>query len=145
MTHPHKLETKNKRGTCPDQLLQKIKDAKKSLGHTPSKKDFIDYCGGQRFVHLIYKTFGSWSNGVKMAGMQQKEVLKKGKPRKPNYRKEELLEYLRIFYEENGRPPTETDTRRGLIPDSIAYRRIWGGMPAARLAAGITEKVGRWV
>ena len=48
VTHPIKLETKNKRGTCPDQLLDKIRQVKEKVGHTPTLKEFIIETGGQR-------------------------------------------------------------------------------------------------
>ncbi len=140
-----RLETKNKRGTCPDQLLEKIKEVAKHVGRNPSKVDFIDYWQSQRYVHLIYKTFGSWSKAKEMAGygeIEQKTV--KGFKKKA-YSKEELLEYLQIFYQENGKVPTETDCRRGLVPDSLIYRRHFGSLPKARELAGLYDEVGRWV
>lgn len=136
-----RLETKNKRGTCPDQLLQKIKDASAHYGYTPSKNEFIDYCRSQRFVHLIYTTFGSWSKAVKMAGFQVRQGTGMiGKKRK-DYSDEELLEYLQIFYQESGRVPTETDCRRGLIPSSESYTRRWGSFPKAREIAGLPKVI----
>jgi len=136
------LETKNKRGTCPDQLLQKIRDVHEVLGKTPTKRDFIDHYESQRYMHIIYATFGSWTKAVKMAGLKPVVQERKGGGR---YSDEELLEYLDIFYRENGKPPTETDCRRGLVPDSNIYRRRFGSFTRARELAGITEPVGRWV
>lgn len=87
MSHPKQLETDNKRGTCPDQLLDKIKQVIKKLGRVPSSKEFVKECGTQRYKHLIFKVFGSWNNALKMIGEQ---------PKKPSrhYEKEELLNYL---------------------------------------------------
>jgi len=140
------LEVKNKRGTCPDQLLYKIKVVAEKLGHSPSLSEFVDYYQSQRFLATIIKTFGSWINAKKMAG--HGEPLPLGNPKgfkKPKYHDEELLEYLQMFYKENKKIPTETDARRGLIPSSSLYKRRFGGLPAARELAGIHEKVGRWV
>lgn len=137
------LETKNKRGTCPDQLLDRIKEVASKIGKTPTKDNFIDYYGSARYISLIYKTFGSWSNGLTMAGYSRKtwRKLQKG-TKKPRYQEEDLLEYLRIFYQENGKVPTETDCRRGLIPDSKIYCRKFGSFPKARELAGINDDVG---
>lgn len=135
------LETKNKRGTCPDQLLDKIKKCAEAIGQTPSKREFIDWCESQRYVHLIYKTFGSWSAAIKMINLK-KRVKKECGGRK-KYSNEELLEYLQIFYQENGTPPTETDCRRGLIPDSSVYKRRFGSLPKARELAGIYDEVSK--
>lgn len=144
------LETKNKRGTCPDQLLHKIRVVSEAIGHSPSKDEFIDYYKSQKFIHIIYKTFGSWANAKELAGAQVlSSYFKKGdsKPslrRKP-YTSDELIELMKIFYEENRKPPTETDCRRGLLPDSQIFRKVFGSMARARKAAGIHDQVGRWV
>jgi predicted transcriptional regulator len=131
------LETKNKRGTCPDQLLAKIKECKKALGEVPSKIQFIEYCGSQRFVHLIYKTYGSWSNALKMLGMQPKQSKIEENQTKPRYTNEELLEYITIFFQENGKVPTYTDCKRGLLPSYDIYERRFGSFPKAREIAGL--------
>jgi len=137
MSHPITLETKNKRGTCPDQLLDKIKKVSNQLGHTPSKREFIQVCETQRYMHLIYKTFGSWPNALKMAKLNPKPKTENGGHRK--YSDEELLEYLRIFTQEFNKVPTYTDFRRGLLPDYAIYTRRWGGIENARQEAGIYE------
>lgn len=140
------LETKNKRGTCPDQLLAKINEVAKAIGHSPTKNDFIDYWKSQKYVHIIYKTFGSWDKAKQMAGQQilTSNSVKQQKSWK-RYTREELIEYMQVFYQENNRPPTETDCRRGLVPDSAVYKRMFGSMQNARNEAGIKEQVGRWV
>jgi len=130
------LERKNKKGTCPDQLLDKIKQAAQALGHTPSKHDFIGFCESQRFLHLIYKTFGSYRNALKILGMQPKQQ-KFGTHKK--YSDAELLEYLRIYAQENRKIPTYTDCRRGLLPTYDTYIRRWGSMENARRVAGVYE------
>lgn len=140
------LESKNKRGTCPDQLLEKINVCAKSIGHSPTKMEFIDFYASQKYIHIIYKTFGSWDKAKKMAGH---EILKsdsnnlKGKTRH-FYTRDEVIEYFQIFFQENDRPPTCTDCRRGLIPDYSVIKGLFGSMQAARDAAGITGEVGRW-
>lgn len=132
------LETKNKRGTCPDQLLETIKRCAKEIGHTPSKKEFIDFHKSQRFVHLIYKTFGNWPNAIKMAKLQPKKY------ESPNnyrvYSDDELLEYLTIFADENNRLPTFTDFKRDYLPSYDIYIRRFGSIKRARVAAGIAMR-----
>lgn len=134
-----KLETKNKRGTCPDQLLAKILEAKTFYKRTPTQQEFVEFCGTQRYKHLIYTTFGSWKKAVEMAGLE----LAKGKssvPKKKQYSREELLEYIVVFYKKHKRPPTESDCRRGLLPGGDVYRRRFGSLPKAKAEAGIVEK-----
>lgn len=138
-----RLETKNVRGSCPDQIKAKIVECYTSLGHTPSKGEFLDYCGTQRYIHLAYATFGSWSKAVAAAKLSPKIAKRSGGLR--NYSNDELLEALTVLYQETGRIPTESDYRRGLIPSPEVYRRRWGSMAKARLAAGIQEfPKGRW-
>lgn len=140
-----RLETKNKRGTCPDQLIAKIVECEKELGHSPSKDDFITYCGSQRYVHLIYTTFGSWTEAVKRAGLQLKEHKTNKGILKNNYSDDELLDFLSIYWKENGVVPTSTDARRGMIPHLEIYTRRFGSIGKARELAGITEEPqGRW-
>lgn len=136
------LETKNKRGTCPDQLLDKIRKCAEAIGHSPSKREFIDFYQSQKYIHIIYRTFGSWDKARKIAGYERPHSV--GKRRKFNYTKEEVIDLMKLFYQENNKPPTETDCRRGLLPDSHVIRRLFGSLPQARLEAGIRDKVGRW-
>ena len=134
-----RAETKNKRGTCPAQLLDKIKEVAEKIGHTPSKFEFIGETETQRYVHLIYKTFGSWTNALRMIGMQPKKpkIHKNGNYRR--YTRDELLEYLVIFAQEFNKIPTHTDFRRGLLPSYETYTRRWGSLENARQEAGVYE------
>lgn len=139
------LETKNKRGTCPDQLLDKIKEVATKLGRTPSKGEFIDQTGGQRYTHLIRATFGSWGKALDMLDMKPQPPIAKSHPNQNKagihsshvaYDDDELLEYLTIFVENHHRIPTHTDCKRGLIPSAYVWKRF-GGLPKARELAGI--------
>lgn len=132
------LETKNVRGTCPDQLLEKIKEVAESLGHTPSKKEFIGALRSQRYVHLIYKTFGSWTTAVDMAGYMPKEK-NHGRGGYRHYEDEELLAYLAKFAEETGEIPSYSDFYRGLFPSLSVYQHRWGNLENARIAAGVYD------
>jgi ROS/MUCR transcriptional regulator protein/Homing endonuclease associated repeat len=132
------LETKNKRGTCPDQLLDKIVKVAHKMGRVPSKKEFIQECGTQRYVHLIYKTFGSWVEAVQLAGFKPKEREFHG------FTDEQLLNLLKSFYKQYGSPPSYSDFSRGLLPSMDSYRRF-GGIVEARKLAGVPEyKSKRW-
>lgn len=129
------LETKNKKGTCPDQLLAKIVEVRNKLGHTPSLAEFIDVTDGQRYKHLIFTTFGSWLNALKIAKLLPKEKIQNGGRRK--YSDEELLEYLNVYAQENRKLPTATDCKRGLLPDYSVYIRRFGSFTQAREMAGV--------
>jgi len=130
------LEGYNKDGTCPDQLLAHIESVAKKLGHTPSKHEFIGEMGTQRYIHLIYKVFGSWVSALKMIGMIPKSS-NNTTGQRPRHSNEELLEYLKIFTQENDRIPVATDFRRGLLPSYEIYLRRFKSIRIARHLAGV--------
>lgn len=135
------LETKNKRGICPDQLLDKIREVKDKIGHTPSKFEFITETKTQRYIHLIYKVYGSWKNALKILGYDPVlGSVKRYNRDNRRYTKEELIDYLKMFYQENGYPPSASDCRRSLLPDILTFTRMFGTFQSAREAAGIIEK-----
>ena len=125
------LETKNKRGSCPDQLLDKIIRLEKELGHVPNKADFQRKYKG-RFMGTIYETFGSWVKAVEKAGMKPQSVEKAEK-----YLLEALCAYMVEFYERNKRTPVSSDMARGLLPDGRVYRKHFPTINHARAVAGV--------
>ena len=131
------LEEKNKKGTCPDQILAKIAECSEALGKTPSKRDFIDYCKTQRYVHLIYKVFGSWSNALDLVGLEPVKQEQRGGMR--GYTDEELLDYLRDYTVNNNKLPAYSDFKRGFLPSHAVYVKRWGSIVAARAEAGLEE------
>lgn len=134
-----RLETKNKRGTCPDQLLDKLRECAQALGKSPSKKEFIRWCNSQRYVHKIFDTFESWSDAKRQAGLGLSE--NKNRPKTEyKYSKEKLIEDLKRFYKETGEIPTYTDFSADGLPSYGAYIREFGSITNAREAAGIPQK-----
>jgi hypothetical protein len=135
------LETKNKRGTCPDQLLEKIKVVADSLGRSPTMNDFRrEADNGNRYIQLIQRTFGTWNKALKMLNLATKKTGNKGESKdwkRPTYSDYELLEYLRIYAQENQSLPTATDCLRGYIPTFGVYKRRFGSLEKARQLAGI--------
>lgn len=135
------LETANKRGTCPDQILEKIKEVAKKVGRTPTLQEFINEHGGERYRHLICKVYGSWGNALKILKMTPKERDWKTNYKGTKYDSETLLEYLIDFAREHGRIPTSTDFRRGYLPSDAVYRRHFGTLEQARERAGVYDYV----
>ncbi len=132
------LETRNKRGTCPDQLIDKIKKMAAKLGRTPHLSDLQkEGGGGRRFAYLYKNTFGSFAEAVKRAGLEpaKKFIYREGKKNK--YSDEELLDFISIFWQENQRVPTETDYLRGFVPSPQVYKRRFGSLQKARELAGV--------
>lgn len=124
-------EYKNKMGTCPDQLMQKIKDLAEVLERVPSKTEFVKRYGG-KYVGAIYTTFGSYPEAVRRAGFKplSDERLEK-------YEVENLLEMLRAFYKERGRTPVYSDMNGRDLPVWKTFRKKFGSMNEMREMAGI--------
>ncbi len=137
---PISLEEKNKRGVCPDQLLHLIREAAKAQGtDTLSKVEFGEHYNTQRFFNPIKRTFGSWNDAVKKAGLKErKNRVFTGKERK-KMTNDYLLSMLLSHWEDTGIVPTASDCRRGFLPAYSSYTRRWGSFPLARKAAGIPD------
>jgi hypothetical protein len=141
------LELRNKQGICPDQLLEKIRECANDLGYTPTSHKFAVWNESHRYVGTIDYVFGSWDKAVKKAGLAPVtylNIFKKispftGRSNRHGYSREELIEYLQIYYQEHGELPTSSACQRGLIPSYSAYIRVFGSFPKAREAAGLTS------
>lgn len=132
-------ETKNKRGTCPDQLLELIKIAANSYGRTPSIVEFEEFHKTTRFKPIIVRTYGSWNRAVKAAGWKP-NMGRINSPKgiaKKKYSKEELLDLLHGYYEEHGVTPSASDSRRGFLPSERVFTTRFGSFPEARRQAGL--------
>jgi len=128
------LESYNKRGTCPEQLIQQILNVSTMLNRTPSLAEFIEYTHGQRYKHLIFKVYGSWKNALKIAGLNPK---KRQNGKRIIYSDEELLDYLKIFGTEFKKEPMTSDCNRGLLPDWNIYKRRFGSFTKAKELAEV--------
>ena|SRR3990167_8808946 len=128
------LEIKNKYGTCPEQTLAKISECKEKIGYVPSRIEFQNFCGGQRYLHLAKTHFGSWTNALKKISLNNKPF-KRGQVQKRS--DEELLKSLKDFWEITKKIPTESESRRGNLPYGDLYRRRFGGWIKARELAGV--------
>lgn len=132
------LETKNKKGTCPDQLLEKIREVSEKLNKTPTLSEFMKETGGQKYKHLVFATFGSYSNAIRILNLTPEIKVSRGGGRR--YDDVELLEYLKIFVEMYGRLPTSTDCKTNeFLPSEDAYIRHFGSLVKAREVAELND------
>ncbi len=136
-----KAEDLNKRGICPDQLIELIKKAHSHYGYTPSYAEFMGYYQTNRFATPIRRTFGSWKKAVEKAGFSPKKRGYSVEGGRIQYDDEELIDILSGFYEENKRAPTLSDFKRGFLPQWETYTRHFGTMAEARRRAGIKDYV----
>lgn len=127
----HSPEWQNLRGSCPDQLLEKVREVAKKVNRTPRVRDFKKFYPG--YVNAIYITFGSWQGAIKASKLEPYDPLK----REVRISSDSLLEHLRRFYEINGRTASWSDMRRGLLPNDETYRQRFGTLNEARKRAGV--------
>lgn len=138
--HKLRLEHKNLRGTCPNQLLEKIKVLANKLKKAPTGEEFLKEYNG-KFMGSIRNTFGTYENAVRQAGLiPMREI------RAQKYNALNLLNYLKIFYKIHKRSPTDSDFRRGILPDFNVYSKKFGSINRAKLLANIPIliHIGKW-
>lgn len=129
-----RLETRNKRGNCPDQLLEKIRivgDYVKRENNLVSQSDYIKVFG-YGDIQTIFNTFGSWKKACKLAGYKSARWAKK-------FTDEQLIKFLQNFYDEHKRTPISSDFSRGYLPSKNIYRARFGSLNEARHEAGIPQ------
>lgn len=99
----------------------------------PAWRDFVDdskYPNSQRYIAC----FGSWNKAIEVAGLSDKVNFS-------HYTDEELLEYLKQFYEENDRVPITEDFDCNLkYPSYNTYRSRFGSWNNAIEKAGLHIK-----
>lgn len=126
-----RIEQKNLKGTCPNQLLQKIQVLANELHTTPTGKQFLNKYRGM-YMGSIRATFGTYEEAVRMAKLTPHREIEAKKFSTPN-----LLNYFKIFYKIHKRVPRDSDHKRGLLPDFNVYINRFGSINRARLLANI--------
>lgn len=129
-------EELNRKGICPDQLLQKIKDCAESLQKTPTVLELQEFYQTKRYIVPIIRTFGSYKKACEYAGLTPNKTGGKGGAMVP-YTEDALITYLVDFYNRTGQPPTASDCHRGLLPSLAVYNKRFGSIQKAREKAGL--------
>lgn len=127
------LEKRNKEGTCPDQVLEKIRELADSMGRMPTSEEF-DKHYEKRYMSAIIYQHGSWTEAVHKLGKRTAAEL-----RQPD--SEQLLEDLRAFQKKHKRIPMTSDFNRGLLRDKGVYHRLFGTLNNARIEAGMNAVI----
>jgi hypothetical protein len=135
------LETRNKNGTCPDQLKEKVTSLHKELGRIPTTRDFKRKYN-QRFLGQIYYYFGSWRKFLNILGLEGALDMQELRTSK-----ESILQSLKGFYAEKGRVARYSDFNK--LPFSYtSIQKYWKTYNDARMEAGIPivieTSTGRW-
>lgn len=124
------LEWRNRKGLCPDQVLERILELKKRLGRVPSQQEFKRYYKGRYFSSIILQ-HGSYQKAVNKLGLQTAGQLRRLNPDK-------LLADLAYFHETQGRIPMTKDFKNsGLLRPYTTYISVFGTLNNARLEAGL--------
>lgn len=119
-------EYQNQKGTCYDQVLDKIISHADKLGRTPTKEEFLQVAGVSE--KTVIARYGSWNKALKIAGLKINKAANR-------MSKEYLAEAFDNFVSNHDRLPTKSDYLRGLIPDRLAYGRQFGIEPSYFITA----------
>ena len=114
-------------------LLEFLNHFYEKEGISPKVQDFADnpkYPSDSTYQRV----FGSWNSAIEMAGLPKNWGGNKGRV----YTNEELLEFLRQFYIENGRSPEQLDFNKNPgYPNYGVYRVVFGSWNSAIELAGL--------
>jgi hypothetical protein len=130
------LETKNKRGICPAQLIDIMRRAADEQGRL-SRRDMMLFYKSDRYKKPIERTFGSWTRALEAAGLSSRGKGAKVGDKIPHYTDDTLLDLLRGHYDETGIMPSASDCTRGFLPSAGVFIKRFGSFPNARKAAGL--------
>lgn len=106
----NRREAQNKRGTCPEQLLDRMQKDYQRLGRTPTERE-------AGYYPTVKKTYGTWRHACELAGIPYRTPGKK----KKSIEKEQVLRLLKKFKKDFDRNPSQSDCTRGYVP---TYRTI---------------------
>lgn len=123
-------ERQNKNGTCPEQLLHRLRKEADRLGHTPIRRKTT-------FSRTVIRVFGTWERSIKLANLEYRKV---GMRTIPKYTDTQLLDFLRDFALRNNRNPSTSDFKRKLLPASREpYKTRWGSWANTLKTAGLLK------
>lgn len=100
-----------------DELLNHLKLFSKENGRVPVERDFMNN-PKHPSSWTYYDRFGSWNNALKIAELGTNEFL---------YTESELLNFLKQYYEKNGRAPSAHDFDNDPeYPSTMPYKKRFG-------------------
>lgn len=116
-----------------EELLNYLEIFYEKNGILPVAKDFYNNSEYPTFV-TYQKRFGSWNNALTLAGLDIREKC----GRSDKYTDEELLLFLIIYFEENGKAPTKDNFVNNLAyPDYQNYMTHFGSWGDALKMVGL--------
>ncbi len=125
-----RIYAKNKTGTCPLQLLDRVKVLQEKLGFIPNSEDFKrEYKG--KYIGSIQQIYGSYNKALEYMGITPRDQFE------PTYSQDELIKFIKDFYMRFDRSPCNTDFKRGYLPSAHTYYRRFKSLNHARALAGV--------
>lgn len=123
------LQVNNFTDTTDNELLEFIIRFEREKGRSPKTEDFNDNPKYPNFNTYV-RRFGSWNKSLQMAKLEVNRFV--------GLTNEELLEFIRIFEREEGRPPTADDFKNSpKYPNYGTYIRHFGGWQKALKLVGL--------
>lgn len=127
-----RAESQNDKGTCPLQLVDRLRKLHDKLGRTPH----TDEIG---FYQTLVKVWGSLQDACIAAGIPYRKPGQNIKHHtlgvKELYSKDQLVILMRSFREKHGREPSPSDARRNLLPAYNTYKNKFGSWKKAKQLA----------
>ena len=124
------VEEANFSKSCPPQALLKLKMLAEQIGRTPTVKEMREYGISVRGLKW---TFGNLENVMKVVGLIHR---RKGSKAQLIHDKNSLIALLKNFVSVHGRLPSYSDLKRGMLPSSGVFNRVFGSWGNAKKAAG---------
>lgn len=136
-------QKRNERGLCKEQTLAKIRQLAALRGGVARHEDYAEEYG---CTDAVRHWFGSWSKGVKAAGLENyTDRVGANKA----IAQERTLQNMVAFYEQQGRTPQNADfTSDNGLAVAKTVRGWFGTLNNARQIAGVPQLVwykGKWV
>lgn len=141
---PHRLspevgdlhyEQRNERGRCDAQLFAALHALAVQCGHTPTRKD-LDRAGIHATSACAAFNVGTMSDLFSLVGLRPNSSGSPGHITPPGLKREELIEIIRDFNANFGRPPKAKDARGGVLPTAKVFARVFGSFNVAIQTAG---------
>lgn len=121
-------ERKNNTNTCPEQLLERLRQLIAKLGRTPTMEEIT-------FRPTLVNVYGSVKNALEIIGAQPRVVGVQA--RRIVYTRAELILLIKNFEKKHNRKPSYSDCKRKLLPAVERFRKEFGTWKKAVAAAQV--------
>jgi len=136
------METINKHGVCPEQLLLKIRKLAQKLKRTPTCRELQ---ANKISPPVLYFTFGNYRNAIQQAGLTPRMTGDRLKELSYQTNPDLCLKLIQDFRKRNKRWPLPSDFRRTqLLPSYPTLSKYFGSVRNVWKILGRKTINGRW-